>query len=346
MERSPTGSVTATAPCGSARSCGSVLAASARWPRPARLQCSPDRAAIGRCEAVGIVYRPQLDARGRTQRGGDVLRGGIFGWRGQAGGVTAERPPQVKAVDDQGGDGAAAGGDGDHQASVAEDEGDTDAGQDAVDGGNHAPGGEDDVQPALAHAHGLGGRGSGIADGDVGEERKPVGNQATVVAAYLLNRIQVPEVLDTCRDEPDEGEFAENQQCGEYSGGEGNKGGPVWGYEAEGNQSAGHGRQVERRPAHHLASGLSSCTLKHEMLRHESGHERLLLVVVHCSSVHPSGRLTRPSSSALPARATERLAAQSLPVRPDQRVAVWGTGREDTLELSYKTRASCVPRSH
>src|SRR6266487_1678884 len=204
---------------------------------------------------------------------------------------------------------------------VAEDEGDTDAGQDAVDGGNHPTDGEDDVQRTWAHAHGLGGRDSGIADGDVGEERKPVGNEATVVAAYLLNRIQVPEVLDTCRDEPDEGEFAENQQCGEYGGGEGNKGGPVWGYETEGDQSAGHGRQVERRPAHHLASGLSSCTLKHEMLGHESGHERLLPIVVHCSSVRPSGRVRRPGSSALPARAAERLAARSLPVRHDQPLA-------------------------
>src|SRR5690242_949185 len=190
-----------------------------------------------------------------------MLRGGGFGRRGQAGGVAAERPPQVQPVDDQGGDSAAAGGDDDHGTGVAEDEGDTDAGQDAVDGGNHAPGGEDDVQPAWAHAHGLGGRDSGIADGDVGEERQPVGNQATVVVAYLLNRIQVPQILDTGRDEPDEGEFAENQQCGEYGGGEGNEGGPVWGDEAQGDQRAGHGRQVQRRPAHHLAGGLSSCTL-------------------------------------------------------------------------------------
>jgi len=77
---------------------------------------------------------------------------------------------------------------------------------------------------------------------------------------------------------------------GDYGGGEGDKGGPVAGYEAEGDQGAGHGRQVERRPAGHLGIGLPSCTLKHEMLGYESGHERLLPVVVHCSSVHPSGR--------------------------------------------------------
>jgi len=63
-----------------------------------------------------------------------------------------------------------------------------------------------------AHAHGVGGRDFRIADGDVCEERKPAGNQAAVVAAYLLNRIQVLEILDAGRDQPDEGEFAENQQ--------------------------------------------------------------------------------------------------------------------------------------
>jgi hypothetical protein len=57
-----------------------------------------------------------------------------------------------------------------------------------------------------------GDRDPGIADADVGEEAKAVGNQAAVVAAYLLNRIQVPQILDAGRDQPDEGEFAENQQ--------------------------------------------------------------------------------------------------------------------------------------
>jgi hypothetical protein len=45
-----------------------------------------------------------------------------LGRLGQAGGVTAECPPQVKPVDGQGHDDAAAGGDGDHQTGVAEDE--------------------------------------------------------------------------------------------------------------------------------------------------------------------------------------------------------------------------------
>jgi len=95
---------------------------------------------------------------------------------------------------------------------AAEDEGDADAGQDAVDGGNHAAGGEDNVPRPLAHAHGVGGRDSGIADGDVCEERKSLGHQAAIIAAYLLNRIQVLEIFDAGRDQPDEGEFAENQQ--------------------------------------------------------------------------------------------------------------------------------------
>src|SRR5437763_12840999 len=94
---------------------------------------------------LGRRRQPQTDARARTEGWRpDVLRGGVLGRGGQGGGVAAERPPQVKPVDDQGRDGAADGGDGDHEASVAEDEGDTDAGQDAVDGGNHATGGVDD----------------------------------------------------------------------------------------------------------------------------------------------------------------------------------------------------------
>jgi len=35
------------------------------------------------------------------------------------------------------------------------------------------------------------------------------------------------------------------------------------------------------------------------MLGHESSHERLLPIVVHCSSVHPSGLVTQPSYSTL-----------------------------------------------
>jgi len=63
-----------------------------------------------------------MDAKARTEgcRPG-VLRGGVLGRGGQGGGVAAERPPQVKPVDDHGGDGAADGGDGDHKADVAED---------------------------------------------------------------------------------------------------------------------------------------------------------------------------------------------------------------------------------
>src|SRR5205814_9841902 len=108
----------------------------------------------------------------------DERRGGVLGRGGQGGAAAAERPPRARAVDDQGRDGAAAGGDGDHQTGVAEDEGDADAGQDAVDGGNHATGGVNDVQRTLAHAHGVGDRDPRTVKGDVGEERKPFGNQA------------------------------------------------------------------------------------------------------------------------------------------------------------------------
>src|SRR5204863_6740497 len=105
----------------------------------------------GRGERIDAPTGAPASARARRPGSGwrrDVLRGGVLGRLGQADGVAAERPPQVKPVDDQGCDGAAAGGDGDHETGVAEDEGDTDAGQDTVDGGNHPTGGEDNVQPA------------------------------------------------------------------------------------------------------------------------------------------------------------------------------------------------------